>query len=67
MSDLSLSAQHEHGSEEMVKALWEEFDNTAATAAEIQEKYAPGNNDLEDDYNQNLFLFGGYERDYSGI
>ena len=56
-----------HDNEEMIAAIWAEQEGAADRKKKTFQQWAPGNYDLEDDYNQTQFLTGGYDRDYSGI
>ena len=57
----------DHESEEMISAMWAEFEEASENARITHRDWAPGHYDLEDDYNQTHFLVGGYDRDYSGM
>jgi len=54
-------------SDEMIAEMWADFEGTAERTRLMARDFAPAHWDLEDEYDQQTFLVGGYEKDYSGI
>ena len=69
MDDLKLSeeAGQAPDSEERVSEMWAEFEGQQAKMRTLMHEHSMSHWDLDDEYDQTTFLYGGYEKDYSGI
>ena len=67
--DLKLAEERDAApdSEEMIAEMWAKFEGTGEKTRIMSRDYATGHWDLDEEYDQQTFLVGGYEKDYSGI